>query len=332
LVKFALFGAGRIGAMHAANIARHPRSVLAKVYDIDRTSAEKVAAAHGAAVAADVDTALEDVDAVLIASSTPTHIDLIAAAAKAGRPILCEKPVDLDIERVDLCRAQLRASPVPIQIAFNRRYDPSHRALRSALQRGTIGTIELLLVTSRDTGLAPMSYLRQSGGLFRDMMIHDFDITRFMLGDDEIEQVYATGSIRVEAHLAELGDVDTAMVVMRSRAGVLVHINNSRRSVYGQDQRVEAFGAKGMLQTDHMRAAPVIRHGEDATAAREVLPSSFIDRFAHGYADELDEFIQIVRGERDPSVTFEDGRRALVLANAAEQSYRTGQVVKVSFE
>jgi myo-inositol 2-dehydrogenase/D-chiro-inositol 1-dehydrogenase len=275
--------------------------------------------------------ALEDVDAVLIASSTPTHVDLMVASAAAGKPILCEKPIDLDIDRVNGARKSLADAAVPIQIAFNRRYDPSHRAVRDAIVAGEIGELEQVVITSRDTGLAPRAYLEVSGGIFRDMMIHDFDLARFLLDGDEIEEVFAVGSVRVDPMLTELGDVDTAMVVMRSAKSTLVHINNSRRSVYGHDQRVEVLGSNGMLQADHPRSNAMVRYDRSATTARGLLPFSFIDRFAQAYVDELDEFIQMVEGKKPPTVTYEDGRRALLLGNAATTSFREGRPVKVSY-
>lgn len=332
MIRFALFGAGRIGAMHAANIAAHPRASLAAVHDVYRPAAEKVAAAWGAKVTDSVEGTLAGVDAVLIASSTPTHVDLIIASAKAGKPILCEKPIDLDVKRMEACRKAIGGTGVPIQLAFNRRYDPSHRAVQQAVQKGEIGALELIMITSRDTALAPRAYLEVSGGIFRDMMIHDFDLARFLLDGDEIEQVYATGSVRVDPVLDELGDVDTAMVVMRSAAGVLVHINNSRRSVYGHDQRVEAFGSKGMLQADHPRSNAMVRYDGVSTTARGLLPFSFIERFARGYVDELDEFIEVAEGKRQPAVGFEDGRRALLIADAAHASLKSSQPVKVRYD
>jgi len=219
MVRFALFGAGRIGALHAANIAAsHPRARLSWVYDTNAAAATATAARYDARVAASVEAALADpdVDAVLIASSTDTHVDLITAAARAGKAILCEKPIDLDIERVERCRSAIADSGVAVQLGFNRRYDRSHRAVREAVRAGQIGALELLLITSRDPGLPPLSYLPVSGGIFRDMTIHDFDLARFILGDDPVTDVYATGSIMVEPQLRELGDVDTAMVVMRA--------------------------------------------------------------------------------------------------------------------
>ena len=330
MLRFALFGAGRIGAMHAANIAANPRARLHCVYDVHAPTAQKVAQAHGAEVAPNVEAALAGIDAVLIASSTDTHVDLITAAAKAGKPILCEKPIDLDIGRVEKCRREIASLGVPVQIGFNRRYDPNHRAVRDAVRGGEIGQLELLIITSRDPSLASMDYMRVSGGIFRDMTIHDFDLARFILGEEPVE-VYATGSVKVEPALAALHDVDTAMVVMKAQSGALVHINNSRRAVYGYDQRVEAFGAKGMVQSDNHRATTVRRYGAERTDAKDPLLHFFIERYKQAYVDELNEFIDVVENKGKPSVDFEDGRRALIIADAAWEATRTGRAIKISY-
>ena len=331
MVRFALLGAGRIGAMHGANIAATRRARLAAVYDVHRPTAEKVAAAHGARAADSVAAALAEADAVLIASSTDTHVDLITAAAKAGKPILCEKPIDLDIARVEQCRRAIAELGVPVQIGFNRRYDPSHRALRDAVRGGEIGQLELLLITSRDPSLASMAYMRVSGGIFRDMTIHDFDFARYVLGEEPIE-VYATGSVMVEQGLEQLNDVDTAMVVMKAPSGALVHIDNSRRAVYGYDQRIEAFGSRGMVQSANWRPTTLRRYGAQRTAAQDPLLHFFIERYAQAYVDELNEFIDVVENGLQPSVGFEDGRRALIIANAAWESLRSGRAVTISYE
>jgi myo-inositol 2-dehydrogenase/D-chiro-inositol 1-dehydrogenase len=330
MVRFALFGAGRIGAMHAANIAANRRARLTAVFDVRRASAEKVATAHDARAAENVEAALAEADAVLIASSTDTHVDLIMAAAKARKPILCEKPIDLDIRRVEQCRREIAPFGVPVQIGFNRRYDPSHRALRDAVRGGEIGQLELLLITSRDPSLAPMEYMRVSGGIFRDMTIHDFDFARFVLGEEPVE-VYATGSIMVEQGLEQISDVDTAMVVMKAASGALVHINNSRRAVYGYDQRIEAFGSRGMVQSENWRATSLRRYGAERTAAQDPLLHFFIERYAQAYVDELNEFIDVVENKMEPAVGFEDGRRALIMADAAWESLRSGRAVKISY-
>jgi myo-inositol 2-dehydrogenase/D-chiro-inositol 1-dehydrogenase len=334
MINFALFGAGRIGVLHAANIAaNHPRARLSCVYDTNTAAAQETAAKYGARVASSVEAALDDaaIDAVLIASSTSTHVDLITASAHAGKAILCEKPIDLDIERVERCRREIAGTGVPVQIAFNRRYDPNHRAVREAVRKGDIGALELLVITSRDPGLPALSYLKGSGGIFRDMTIHDFDLARFILGDDPIEEVFATGSVLVNPGLREFGDVDTAMVVMKAASGALVHINNSRRAVYGYDQRVEAFGAKGMVASDNQRASTLTRSDAQATDAKEPLLNFFMERYARAYVDELNDFIDMVGGKRPPSVGFEDGRCALILANAAVESLRTGAAVRPKY-
>ncbi|MDA8253149.1 MAG: inositol 2-dehydrogenase [Rhodospirillales bacterium] len=333
MVRFALFGAGRIGAMHAANVAANGRAALHCVYDVHAPAAQKVAAQHGAKVAPSVAAALADkeVDAVLIASSTDTHVDLITAAAKAGKAILCEKPIDLDIRRVEQCRRDIAGTGVPVQLGFNRRYDASHRAVREAVARGEIGTLQQLIITSRDPGIAPMEYMKVSGGIFRDMMIHDFDLARFILGEDPVE-VFATGSVMIEPALAGIGDVDTAMVVMKAPSGALVHINNSRLAVYGYDQRVEAFGSKGMVQSENWRGSSLRRWTAQATDAQEPLLHFFIQRYAQAYLDELNEFIDAVANKTEPGVGFEDGRKALILADAAWESLRSGRAVAVRYD
>ena len=329
MINFSLFGAGRIGTLHAANIAAsHPRARLAYVYDLDPTAAAALAGKYGATVAPSVDVALGDaaVDAVLIASPTNTHVELITASARAGKAVLCEKPIDLDIERVDRCRGDIAGTGVAIQIGFNRRFDRSHRAVRDS----DVGAIELLIITSRDPTPPPHSYIKVSGGIFRDMTIHDFDLARFILRDDAIEEVFATGSALADPALTKLGDVDTAMVVMRAASGALVHINNSRRAVYGYDQRVELFGARGMVQSENLRPSSVRRYDAKATDAQDPLLNFFIERYQQSYLDELHEFIDAVANKRRPAVGFDDGRCALILANAALESIRSGQSVRVN--
>jgi myo-inositol 2-dehydrogenase/D-chiro-inositol 1-dehydrogenase len=334
MVNFALFGAGRIGVMHAANLVANPRAKLLYVYDVNVAAAEACAAKHKAKVAPSVEAALADkaVDAVLIASSTNTHVDLITESAKAGKAVLCEKPIDLDIKRVERCRKAIAGTGVPVQIGFNRRYDPSHRAVRDAVAKGEIGALEQVIITSRDPGLAPMAYLKVSGGIFRDMTIHDFDLARFILGDDPVVEVFATGSVMIDQGLNALGDVDTAMVLMKAKSGALVHINNSRRAVYGYDQRVEAFGAKGMVQSDNLRANTLVRYGAKTTDAKEPLLDFFIERYTRAYLDEVNEFIDCIAKRKQPSVGFEDGRLALILADAAWASLKSGKAVKVKYD
>ena len=247
MIRFALFGAGRIGSMHAGHLAACPGARLVCVYDPVAGAAAALAEQHGAAVADSVDAALSaGIDAVLIASSTDTHVNLIVAAAQAGKAIFCEKPIDLSLRRVEECWEQVRDSGIPIQIGFNRRYDASHRGVRERVAAGEIGALHQVIITSRDSAPPPLSYVRVSGGLFRDMMIHDFDLARFVLGE-EPATVTAVGSVLITPELAELGDIDTAMVLMTTASGRQCHINCSRQAVYGYDQRLEAHGSAGMV-------------------------------------------------------------------------------------
>jgi len=331
MLRFALFGAGRIGRMHADNLAAHPRAALAAVYDVAAEAARATADRHGARVAETVETALgDDVDAVLIASSTDTHVDLIGAAAKAGKAVLCEKPIDLDIARVEACKRALEADPVPVMIGFNRRFDPHHCKVRDGAQSGRIGTVEQVVITSRDPEPPPKTYLAVSGGLFRDMMIHDFDLARFVLGE-EVVRVSAFGGALFDDNARDLGDVDSAMVLMRTDSGRLCHINCSRRAVYGYDQRLEVHGSTGMLRSSNLRETTVEHWTAERTASRDPLLNFFIERYARAYVAELDAFVDAVESGFEPAVTFEDGRRALILADAALESLKTGKAVDVAY-
>jgi myo-inositol 2-dehydrogenase/D-chiro-inositol 1-dehydrogenase len=334
MVNIALFGAGRIGVVHAANIIANPRATLAYVYDTNAAAAQAIAGKYGTQYASSIQSVLADktVDAVLIASPTNTHVDLITAAALAGKAIFCEKPIDLDMARVMKCKHAIARTGVAVQLGFNRRYDPSHRAACNLVHAGDIGKLELLVITSRDPGLPPLSYLKVSGGLFRDMTIHDFDMARFILGDDPIEELYAAGSVMVDPDVRQVGDIDTAMVVMKASSGALVHINNSRRAVYGYDQRIEAFGAGGIVASENARASTISRSNATATDAKAPLLNFFIERYAQAYVEELNAFVDVVIQQKKPPVDFEDGRLALVLADAAWSSLQNGKAVRITYD
>jgi myo-inositol 2-dehydrogenase/D-chiro-inositol 1-dehydrogenase len=258
-------------------------------------------------------------------------VELILRAVAAGKPVLCEKPIDVDIDKVEECRRALQGNTVPVQLGFNRRFDPSHKGVRDAVAGGEIGPLELLVITSRDPGPPPpRPILEACGGLFRDTTIHDFDMARFVLGEEPVE-VYAMAANRVAPIFAELGDVDTAMVVMKAQSGALVHINNSRRTNYGYDQRVEAFGGEGMVRSDNLRPTAVSRHGAKGTDQRDPLLHFFIERYQEAYEAEIRAFIDALEAGAPPPVTFEDGRRALLLAEAALRSYRENRPVAVDY-
>jgi myo-inositol 2-dehydrogenase/D-chiro-inositol 1-dehydrogenase len=329
MVRFAVLGCGRIGRMHARNIKAHKRAELVSVFDVVDESAQATAAELHSKVLASVDEALADdrVDAVFIASSTDTHVDLLTRAAKAGKAVLCEKPIDLDLQRVDACWAEIGGLDPVVMVGFNRRFDPSFKALRDRLQAGEIGKLEQVVITSRDPAPASAEYLKVSGGLFRDMTIHDFDMARYLAGD--IVEVQAMGANLIDAGIKEIGDIDAAMVVLRAASGALVHINNSRRCAYGYDQRVEAFGEKGMLQAGNRRPTTVEAWGGQQTAARDPVLHFFIERYRDAYDAEIDHFVDCVEQGTKPLASFADGREALRLADAALASLRTGRVVRL---
>jgi myo-inositol 2-dehydrogenase / D-chiro-inositol 1-dehydrogenase len=329
LIRFALFGCGRIGRVHADSIDVHPRAELAWVYDPIESAAQEVAKQYGASTAPSVDAAMEDpsVDAVVIASATPTHVDLLTRAARAGKAVLCEKPIDLDVARVDRCWVEIAALNPTIMVGFNRRFDPSFREVKERVAAGDIGRIEQLTIVSRDPAPAPREYLAASGGLFRDMTIHDFDLARFFLG--EIVEVYATGANVVADYIAELGDIDSAVVVMRGTDGTLCHITNSRRSVFGYDQRLEAFGSAGMLSVGNQHPTSVRLFNATQTEAAPEYLNFFLDRYTPAYRAELDHLITAIEQGSQPGPGFTDGREALALADAAVESLQTGRAVTV---
>ncbi|HTR14963.1 MAG TPA: inositol 2-dehydrogenase [Roseiarcus sp.] len=332
MIRIAVLGCGRIGAMHAANIAAHSRARLAAVQDINSAAAEAVAASTGARVmrtAADIFSS-PDVDAVLIATATDTHADLLEQAVAAGKPVLCEKPIDLSLDRVNRCAVAIRGAATPIQLGFVRRFDPGHKAVRDAVSAREIGDLHQVAITSRAPGLAPEAYLKVSGGIFRDMTIHDFDMARFVLGE-EPEVVFATALRLVAPALMEkLGEYDTVTAVLTTASGKQAVITNSREAVYGYDQRVEAFGSNGMAVSENRRPHEMQISGKGFSSHAAPLLNFFIERYQEAFDAEIDAFVEAVERQRPPVVGFEDGRRALALAEAALKSVAEGRAVKVS--
>ncbi len=323
------FGAGRIGEIHAANIAASARATLKHVVDVRAEAAKDLASRHGATAATPADVwADETVDAVVIASSTDTHADLIIEAARAGKAIFCEKPIDLSLDRVDQAIDAVDTAGVLALVGFNRRFDPSIGGLGRAVRAGEIGALESVIITSRDPGPPPIDYIKVSGGLFRDMMIHDFDIAHWLLGGVPAE-VFARGACRVDPAIGKAGDIDTAAVTLVAADGTVAHITNSRRAVYGYDQRVEAFGAEGMLRAGN-RTETTLSHWTGAGVTGSVPQNFFLERYAEAYRIELDHFLDCLEGKAQPLTTMRDGRVALQLADAAEASMKSGQPVAIS--
>ena len=331
MLRIAVLGCGRIGRMHAANIAAHPRAQLIAVYDVNQSAADTVAAQHEVRAfgSAEEVFASRDVDAVLVATVTDTHADYIERAVAAGKPVLCEKPIDLSLERVNRCADAVRSKGVPIQIGFNRRFDPGHRAAWKAARSGEIGELHQVIITSRDPGMPPRSYYQAAGGLFRDMTIHDFDLARFMLAE-EPEEVFAVGGRLIDpSMMEELNDYDSAMIVMRTSSGKQCHINNSRTSTYGYDQRVELLGSAGMVISENRRADELRRYSAARSEAAAPYLDFFIERYREAFDAEIDAFVTSVEQGEAPLVGFEDGRRALILAEAAMKSAVEGRSVNV---
>lgn len=328
MITFAQFGAGRIGAVHASNLASSGATRLRYVVDVNASAAAALAAKYGASVT-DTATALSDpaVDAVLIASSTDTHADLAIAAARAGKAIFCEKPIDLSLRRVEACLAAVRKARVPMLVGFNRRFDPNFAALHARLRAGEIGAVEQVIISSRDPGLPPLAYLRVSGGQCRDMTIHDFDMARWLLGEEPVE-VFALGSVLVDRAVASVPDTDSLMIVMKTASGKLCHINNSRRATYGYDQRIEVHGAKGRLMAGNRIVNTVELANADAVATEKPV-FFFLERYAEAYQAELAAFVAAIEQKKPMPVGAEDGRQAIVLAEAAVKSLKTGKAVRI---
>ncbi len=313
-------GAGRIGSMHAQLLAGQVAGAqLVVVADALEAPAQAVAHAHGVA-ATSVAAVIDDpaIDAVAICSPTETHPDLIVAAAEAGKAIFCEKPISLDLGEVERALAATRRAGVALMVGFNRRFDPAHRAVREAVADGRVGDPHLLRITSRDPAPPPLSYAAGSGGLFLDMTIHDFDMARYVAGS-EVTEVFARGAIRIVPELAELGDIDTAVVTLVHENGCLTVIDNSRRATYGYDQRVEVLGSRALAASENpLEHTALVADG--AGIHRSVLPSFFIERYRSSYLAQWDAFVAALRGGTAPPTTGEDGRAALVLGLAAQRS------------
>lgn len=329
MISIALLGAGRIGQIHGRNIAASGRARLAAIADPLPDNAEKLAQATGApGRAADEIFADPAVDAVLIATPTDTHADLIEQAAEAGKAVLCEKPVDMSADRIRQTLARVKKAGVPLMIGFNRRFDPNFAALRRRLEEGAAGEVELVTILSRDPAPPPVAYIQRSGGLFRDMMIHDLDMARFLLGEEVVE-VQAMGSALVDPMIGEAGDVDTAVVMLKTASGKLCQISNSRRATYGYDQRIEVHGSEGMLSAGNMHETTV-RFANAQGITADPVQNFFLERYADAYRRELDAFIDVVEKGASPSPDGEDGLKAQILADAATEACFSGRPARLA--
>ncbi len=328
-LRIGVIGAGRIGIVHAGSIADTPGAEIAYICDTVGEAAEKLAAQYGAKATTKVDDIFNsgDVDAVIIGSPTPTHVDLISRTIDAGIHALCEKPVDLDIERALSIKSKVENSKVNISIAFNRRCDPNFAAVHARVKAGEIGNLEQLILTSRDPAPPPQSYVALSGGIYRDQIIHDFDMARFFVSD--IVQVSSFGSNLFSSEIKDEGDFDSASTILRNEKGQTVTILSSRRSAFGYDQRLEAFGEKGMLTVSNMAPTTVRHFSSESTEGRDSYLAFFLERYAASYRKELALFIESIRTGKQLNPTYEDGCQALILANAATESAKTGKTINL---
>lgn len=330
-LRVGVLGTGRIGSMHAELLAREvPGAALAVVHDVDAAAAAAVAERLGVPAVADAHEVIESpgVDAVAICTSTDTHVTLIEAAAAAGKPIFCEKPIAQELADVDRALRRVDEAGVLFMVGFNRRYDPAHRSVRDAVAAGDVGDVHVVRITSRDPAPPALAYVRVSGGIFRDMTIHDFDMARYVTGSD-IVGVTAHGAVRVDPAFADAGDVDTAVVVMTHENGALTVIDNSRRAVYGFDQRVEAFGSAGVAASETAPVHSGVLRTADG-ARRPPLPHFFLERYAQSYLDEWAAFVDAAGGDGTSPVPGADGRAALIAALAADRSLHEQRTVALA--
>jgi myo-inositol 2-dehydrogenase/D-chiro-inositol 1-dehydrogenase len=329
MARIAQFGAGRMGSVHALNAAANPRLDLVAIADPRAESAAALAGKTGAVVAT-VEAILADpsIAGVIVASSTDMHLDHVRACLGAAKAVFCEKPLDLSLARLDEAEAELtREDAPPLFVAFNRRFDPHYRSLKTRLDAGEVGALESLHVVNHDPATPSLDFIPGSGGLFKDFTIHDFDLVRWLLGEP-IASVFAWASCLIDPKIAELGDVDTAKLVLRSASGKLCMVSNSRRTGYGYDQRIEAFGALGALRVDNVTTTAVSAWRADGAHA-DAFPYAFMDRYAGGYRAELDHFADVLAGTATPATGFAASRDALALAEAAARSVRDARPVSL---
>lgn len=318
MAQLAVIGAGRIGKIHAQNVAVSRRLDLKWVVDPVADAASRLAAEFGARTCSFEEVLRDgDVAGVIVASSTDTHLDFALAAARAGKAVFCEKPLDMDYKRAKASLAEFDRLNARVLLAFNRRFDPNFSRLHAKLKAGVIGELETLHIISHDPAPPPLDYLKGSGGIFKDMVIHDFDMARWMLGEEPVA-VFSSSSVLVDKAIGEVGDADTAKTILRTQSGRLCVISSSRRSGYGYDQRIEAFGSQGLIRAENARLSTV-ETWQDGGSSQDEFQNFFLDRYKDAYGLEMDHFAEIIDGS-PPLVSCSDGALALALAEAAERS------------
>lgn len=333
IINIALFGLGRIGQMHAENLVNHPEFNLKYIFDLDKNLTKKFSKKYQCIAIENPNIAFVDknIKSIFIATSTNTHLKYIEGAVKNKKIVFCEKPLDLDLKKINQCKKNIKKYNPKIQIGFNRRYDPAHNSLRKNLIKGKIGKLEKIIITSRDPAPPPLSYLKTSGGIFKDMMIHDFDLARYYTGSDEFESVFATGEYFSDKKFRKVKDLELATVIMRSKKGVQCIITNSRHCSFGYDQRVELFGNKGMIISDNQRDLETAIYSKNSTNNKSSFKTFFIERYSEAYKIQLNDLAKLCKKNIKPIADFEDGRRSLILAETANKSLKSKIFEKVKF-
>ena len=333
MINIALIGLGRIGQMHGENLILHNDYKLKYVFDVDEKLTNKISKKLNSKAINNPRVAFKDeeIDVIFIASSTSTHIKLIEEAAKYKKVIFCEKPLDLSIEKINRCKRKIKSLNPKIQLGFNRRYDPGHNSLKKDLKKGVIGNLEKIIITSRDPSPPSIKYLKISGGIFKDMMIHDFDLLRFYLDKDELNSIFSTATNMSDKRFNKIKDYELASCILNSKKGVQCIITNSRHCSFGYDQRVELFGDKGMLISGNKNLNETEVYNKSSTAKKKPLQHFFIERYKEAYILQLNDLSKFVKKNSKPLSTFEDGRRALIIANAASLSLKQKKQIKLKF-
>ena len=333
IINIALFGLGRIGQMHASNLINHKDFNLKYIFDKDQKLTKKLSKKYYSTGILNPKIAFKDknIKCIFIASSTNTHLKFIEEAVINKKVVFCEKPLDLDLNKVNKCKKKISKYNPKIQIGFNRRYDPAHNSLSHNLLKGKIGKLEKIIITSRDPEPPPINYLKTSGGIFKDMMIHDFDLARFYAGNDEFDSIFATGKRFSDRKLKKVNDLDLATVVMKTKKGVQCVITNSRHCSFGYDQRIELFGSKGMMISDNQRELETALYSKNSTDNKTQLKNFFIERYSEAYKIQLNDLVKICRKQSKPLANFEDGRKSLILAEIAKKSLNTKKFEKITF-
>ena len=331
-IRVGLIGAGRIGTLHIEHLVQNiPEVELTTICSLNLSNLKSIAEQYNVPkVTTDYNTLLADpqIDAVLITASTNTHVEMSQAAAKAGKHIFCEKPISLDLEQIDETLAIVEKAGVKFQVGFNRRFDASFKRVREAVTSGEIGEPHIMRISSRDPAPPPIEYVKVSGGIFLDMTIHDFDMARYLIGDEVVE-VYAAGGVRVDPKIGEAGDIDTTVITLQFQNGVIGTIDNSREAVYGYDQRVEVFGSKGMVTAANPLTDTVTFSGSDGSRAASP-PYFFVERYKSAFLSELQAFFTCIQEDTLPAVTGADGRAPVVIGFAALKSLRENRPVRLS--